>query len=208
MKTLMHFIKTTITGGLLFLIPLVLIVIVVTKAFNLLRPLLERGVARLQIETIMGVAVLTMLTTLLLVLICFAAGLLIHFDKMRSIKKMMEDLILKFVPGFKYVKAIAGDQPAAAADAFLAILLQDGDAWVIAFIVEQNPNGYTTVFIPESPMGNSGNSKMLRTSSLCYYDLSVKEALSCLRRYGAGALELLGRRQNLQNQETHRPITN
>lgn len=107
MKTILDFIKTTVTGGLLFLIPLVLIVMVIGKAFRMLRPLLQRGVVSLHVETVLGVAVLTILTGLVLALICFAAGLLIRLDKMKRFKKMTEELILKFVPGFEYLRAIA-----------------------------------------------------------------------------------------------------
>ena len=198
MKTLLSFIKTTVTGGLLFLIPVVIIVIVIGKAFRLLRPLLERGVVRLHVETTLGVAVLTILTGLVLAMICFAAGLLIRFDKMKRFKKMTEDLILKFVPGFEYLRAIAGQQVTEISHSFRAILLLDGDAWVIAFIVEEEADGYTTVFIPESPRADSGNSKIIRTSSLQCHNLSVREALSCLRRYGGGSLALLCREENLK----------
>ena len=198
MKTILDFIKTTVIGGLLFLIPLVLIVMVVGKAFALLRPLLQRGVVRLHVETVLGVAVLTILTGLVLALICFTAGLLIRFDKMKRFKNMTEELILKFVPGFEYLRAIAGQQVTEANHTLRAILLQDGEAWVIAFIVEEDPDGYTTVFIPESPRADSGNSKVLLTSTLSYHNLSVREALNCLRHYGGGSLALLNRAESLK----------
>lgn len=198
MKTILDFIKTTVTGGLLFLIPLVLIVMVIGKAFRMLRPLLQRGVVSLHVETVLGVAVLTILTGLVLALICFAAGLLIRLDKMKRFKKMTEELILKFVPGFEYLRAIAGQQVTETNHTLRAILLQDGEAWVIAFIVEEDPDGYTTVFIPESPRADSGNTKILLTSSLSYHNLSVREALSCLRHYGGGSLALLNRGLNLK----------
>jgi uncharacterized membrane protein len=202
MKTFLHFIKATITGGVLFLIPLVLIVIVIGKAFKLLRPLVESGAGRLQVETSLGVAILTLLTSVALCVICFTAGLLIRFDKMKRINKFTEELILKFVPGFEYLKAVAGQQLGGeTGNTLTAVLLRDQDAWVIAFLVEESPHGYTTVFIPEAPRADSGNSKILLTASLCYHRLSMREAMNCLRHYGAGMVSLLDRKGTLQGSQ-------
>jgi uncharacterized membrane protein len=195
MKAFLHFIKATITGGVLFLIPLVLIVIVIGKSFRLLRPLLERGAGRFQVDTPLGVAILTLVTSLTLCAVCFTAGLLIRFGKMKRLKHFAEELILKFVPGFEYLKAIAGQQLSGETQSILtAVLLLDQDVWVIAFIVEES-HGYTTVFIPESPRGDSGNSKIVLTSSLCYHKLSMREAMNCLRHYGRGMLSLIDKKE-------------
>lgn len=210
MKTLLLFLKTTITGGVLFLIPVALIVIVIGKVFRLLRPLVQRAVILLQVETAMGVLALTLVTSFILLVICFAAGLLIRFGRMKRLRKFTEDLILKFVPGFEYVKAMAGhDDRGDPRSTLTAILLWDEDAWVIAFIVEQAPTGYTTVFIPESPRVDSGNSKMLLTASLTYHEITMREAMSCLRHYGAGLVFLLGKKQSLESAGASvKPATN
>jgi uncharacterized membrane protein len=193
MKTILRYVKATITGGLLFLIPLVLIIIVIGKAFRLLEPLLEKAVVWLHIETFVGVTFLTVLTAFVLCLIAFIAGLMIRLDKVKRLGNAVEELILKFLPGFEYLKAIAGEQDnVEGRSKWNAVLLEDGEAWVIAFIVEQDTNGYTTVFIPESPRADSGNSKIMLTSSLRYHSMSTRDALNSLRHYGAGVLSLLG----------------
>jgi uncharacterized membrane protein len=196
MKTILHYVKATITGGLLFLIPIVLIIIVVGKAFRLLEPLLEKAVVWLHIETFVGVTFLTVLTALTLCLIAFIAGVMIRMDKVKRLAIAVEELILKFLPGFAYLKAIAGEQDSTESRSkWNAVLLEDGDAWVIAFIVEQDANGYSTVFIPESPRADSGNSKIMLTSSLHYHSMSTRDALNSLRHYGAGVLPLLNEKK-------------
>jgi uncharacterized membrane protein len=197
MKGILSFIKTTITGGIIFLLPLLLIVILLGKAFSLLRPLLQRAVTSLHIETFFGATLLTVLTILVIALLCFAAGLLIHLEKVKRIGKATEELVLRFVPGFAYLKTLAGEQiNEDNRSHWKAVLLEDGDSWVIAFIVDENINGYSTVFIPESPRGDSGNSKTMLTSTLHYHAITTREALNGLRHYGAGLLPLLNKRNS------------
>lgn len=186
MKTIWQFIKTTVTGGLLFLIPVVLIVIVLNRAIRWLRPLLRPLVEALNVESLLGVTVLTGLCVLALCVICFIAGLAIRLDKKRQIRKSFEDIVLKFLPGFEYLKVMAGEmEGAGSGNYWKAGLLGDGDAWVIAFIVDQSNNGKTTVFIPESPRGDSGNTKILETAHLKFHQMAMKDAYFALRHYGA-----------------------
>jgi len=65
-------------------------------------------------------------------------------------------------------------------------LLQESDTWVVAFIVDQHPDGLTTVFVPEAPRADSGNSKIIATASLRVVPITMKEALFGLRHFGAG----------------------
>jgi uncharacterized membrane protein len=192
MKPILKFIKTTITGGVLFLLPVMVLVILVGKAFRIVRPLLQRGIERLHIESLIGVTLLTILTAFFLCITCFISGLLIRLDRVKRIRKSMEDLILRLIPGYEYLKDVAEERISGdTRSTWNAVILKDGDAWVIAFLVEQSDNGYTTVFIPESPRGDSGNSKVVLTSSLCYQSLSRRQAFNCIRHYGAGVTSYL-----------------
>jgi uncharacterized membrane protein len=187
MTGILRFIKTTITGGLLFLLPLSLILIVLGRAIRWLRPLMRPLVDALDVDTIAGVTVLTALCILALAVMCFLAGLIIALDKNRKIRKAVEEIVLKFLPGFEYLKVMAGEMDGAdASNIWKAGLLADGDAWVIAFIVEEHPNGMTTLFIPESPRADSGNTKIVKTASLQFHQIGMREAYLALRHYGAG----------------------
>jgi uncharacterized membrane protein len=187
MKAIWKFVKTTVTGGLLFLIPVMLILIVLNRAFQWLRPLLRPLVVSLDVDSVLGVTILTALCLLALGFVCFVAGLAIRLDKDRKIRRGFEDLVLKFLPGFEYLKVMAGEvEGTDMGHQWQAGLLADGDAWVIAFIVEEHANGRTTVFVPESPRADSGNTKIIETTSMQFQPLGMREAYAALRHYGAG----------------------
>jgi uncharacterized membrane protein len=187
MKAIWKFVKTTITGGLLFLIPVMLILIILKRAFQWLRPLLRPLVVTLDVDSMLGVAVLTALCLLALGFVCFIAGLAIRLDKDRKIRRGFEEVVLKFLPGFEYLKVMAGEvEGTDMGHQWKAGLLADGDAWVIAFVVEEHSNGRTTVFVPESPRADSGNTKIIETATMQFHPLGVREAYLALRHYGAG----------------------
>lgn len=187
MTGIFRFIKTTITGGLLFLIPTSLIIIVLSRVIRWLRPLMRPLVTALDVDRPAGMIVLTALCLLTLAFICFIAGLMISLDKSRKIRRAVEEIVLKFLPGFEYLKVMAGEVTGTdSASKWKAGLLADGDAWVIAFIVDEHPNGMTTLFVPESPRADSGNTKIVETASLRFHQIGMREAYLALRHYGAG----------------------
>ena len=135
---------------------------------------------------------LTIITCLALCLICFLAGLLIKLDRVKRIGKGFEEVILKFLPGFEYLKFLGSEEGTDDERSnWRGGFILDGDAWVIAFIIETTSDGYTTVFIPESPRADSGNTKIVLTSTLKYIPLRRRQAFQIIRKYGAGSAAII-----------------
>mgnify|MGYP001814417303 FL=1 len=70
-----EFVRTTVLGRLLFLLPLVVAVAVLGKALSIVHTLAEPLLGQLSVETIAGAAIIHIVSVLLLVLVCFLAGL-------------------------------------------------------------------------------------------------------------------------------------
>ncbi len=75
MKEILAFIRTTIVGGVLFLLPVVVIVFVLGKAADLVGGIAEPLVVRLGIDSVAGIAASTLMSILLIALCAFVAGL-------------------------------------------------------------------------------------------------------------------------------------
>lgn len=76
MAAVKDFLKTTVVGGLVFLVPMVVLAIVLRHAMRLAGPFADSIAARFPAHEIAGVAIATLVAALLLVLVSFVASLL------------------------------------------------------------------------------------------------------------------------------------
>ena len=76
MKTIAQFVRTTIVGGLLFLAPIVVLIVILAKAFDYAKKALNAVVVHIPAVSDLSAGVATALAVVLVALICFLAGLL------------------------------------------------------------------------------------------------------------------------------------
>ena len=104
MKTVSRFVGTTILGGVLFLTPIVVLGIVLSKAYDFVRRGLQPLMALIPQKLASGPTMTAALTILLLGLMCFLAGLLAQTLFAQRIVSGLEATVLSKVPGYEYLK--------------------------------------------------------------------------------------------------------
>src|SRR5688500_12489121 len=97
-------IKTTILGGILFLLPIVLIVFLLGKALGLARGLSDPLVNAAGVDSVAGVATGTIVAILLLMLLSFMAGLLARTRLGQSTFNKMENSVLSLFPQWRMAR--------------------------------------------------------------------------------------------------------
>jgi uncharacterized membrane protein len=188
MKSLLAFIRHTLTGGILFLLPIVLIVIILQKAISLTAKLAAPLDPYLP-DRFLGFDGRAFLVVAFLVLVCFAGGLLIRSARVKKSIGSLEENLLSYLPGYTMIKSLAADAVGEKEEHVLTpVLVQDGDAWNIGFLVEE-AEGLSTVFFPEAPKNDSGEVKIVPAASVKKLDLPSNLLAKSLRAYGKGALE-------------------
>jgi hypothetical protein len=100
MKPLLIFVKSSIVGGLLFLVPLVVLVIVVAKAFDLAHRLAQPIASMLRVDSVDGVILSDLIAIASLVLLCFLAGLVARWSFGSRWVGKAEARLLWGVPGY------------------------------------------------------------------------------------------------------------
>ena len=75
MKGQIGFLKTTVIGGVIFLIPLIIIVAILGKAFQIMMRVAEPLSALVPIDSVVDIAVVNLIAVALIILACFVAGL-------------------------------------------------------------------------------------------------------------------------------------
>ena len=74
MKTIAQFVRTTIVGGLLFLAPIVVLIIILAKAFDYAKKVLNAVVVHIPAVSDLSAGVATALALVLVALVCFLPG--------------------------------------------------------------------------------------------------------------------------------------
>jgi uncharacterized membrane protein len=104
MTAIWRFVRATILGRVLFLTPIVVLGIVLSKAFEYIRRGLQPVTALIPQHVASGPTMTALLAILLLALACFLAGLFGRTLIAQRIVDSLEGVILSKVPGYEYVK--------------------------------------------------------------------------------------------------------
>ncbi|WDF60134.1 DUF502 domain-containing protein [Flavobacterium sp. KACC 22758] len=192
MKSIFTIIKATFLGGILFLVPLVVLLIILEKGYGIIQKITLPLVNNLPRVHVLGIALQELIGILIIILICFAAGLLARTARAKKLIQKLEDGILSFVPGYSFMKSMNESIMGFESKQDLKVILVPTDAgWQFAFLIEQINENNFTVFIPDAPNPWSGSVVLVEKKDIREIEITQKEALACIRKLGYGSKELL-----------------
>jgi uncharacterized membrane protein len=187
MKSIIKFLRATLAGGILFLLPIVLLIIIFNKARLTMLKISAPLAKKMPDVLLFGLDGSNLLAIFLLIMICFISGLIFRAAIMRRLIKKLEENLLSYFPGYAMLKSITSDTLGRVDENNMkTILVQDGDAWCIGFLVEEDA-GFATVFLPGAPNPNSGDVKIVPTSSVKKVNVPTHSAANTLKSFGKGA---------------------
>jgi len=188
MKPLAEFIKTTLIGGILIVLPIYVSILLLIKAFNgllgVVKPIAAVIPASVEFEQALAI--------LILAAICFLAGLITRTGPGIRAKDAFENAVLSKLPGYTLIRGLTGrltgriDEPT-----FAPALVEIEDALVPALIIEELPNGLFTVLVPSVPTPMAGALYILPKARVHPVDVSFATALKVFTKWGTGAGEFV-----------------
>jgi uncharacterized membrane protein len=186
------FVKTTLVGGFLFLIPLGVAIFVLGKVLDAAAKLAQPVAKLFPVERLVGVALEELVAILALLLLAFLAGLLAQTEFGTRMNERIEQLILRKMPGYTLLKSVARGATNIGGDSDLKVALANiDDAWLLSFIVEQHADGMLTVFVPSAPTPTAGNVYFMTEQQVRRIDVPVAAAVKCIMQLGVGSRRLL-----------------
>ena len=204
MKALLAFVKATFIGGLLFLVPVVATVMILSKAVKFGARILHPVAQLLPNRTVVGIAVADILAVIALLAMGFAAGLFAQTVIGRRVSQHVEHLILSKIPGYTLLKGVAEDaNPLGGKTGLKVALANIDDAWLLSFIVEQLEDGGLVVFVPSAPTPTAGNVYLMTERQVRRLDVPVSAAVKCIMRLGVGVGDLVQLQRAKQQKSTH-----
>lgn len=192
MKSILKIIKATFLGGILFLVPLVVLLIVLEKGYGIVQKITLPLVSTFPKVSVLGLAIQELVGLLIIILICLVAGLLARTATAEKLVQKLEEGILSFVPGYSFMKSMNENILGLESKDDLKVILVPTDAGLqFAFLIEQISDEKSTVFIPDAPNPWSGSVVFVDKKDITEIDITQKQALACIRKLGYGSEELL-----------------
>lgn len=188
----MKFMKTTVLGGILFLFPIVIFAAVIGKAMQLVDRLATPLANVAPIESIGGLAVVHLVAAVIVILICFIAGLAAKTPTARGLVDSLEANVLDKIPAYALLKAKSGSiLTPEDTGAMQPVLIRFDDSWQVGFEVERMPDGKSLVFLPGAPDPWSGSVCAVTGDRLQQLPINIKEVNALMKRLGRGSSEVL-----------------
>jgi len=191
---LKKFVKTTIVGGLLFLVPVILLIVILGHAMRIVGNLASPIAAAFPENEIAGVAVATLVAAVILLLAAFMAGLAARTETGRSLMRWFEESLLGGLPQYRMMKTMAeGLAQVEDASGIKPALVSIEGGWQIGYVLEEMRTGWTAVFLPQAPTPMSGNVMYMPSDRVRPLDMPIGEAMLLVKRMGVGSAKALHR---------------
>jgi uncharacterized membrane protein len=192
MKPFIRYIKLTMVGGFIFLIPLIVLVFIFNKAFQLSLIFSEPISKYIPIHNVFGLAMNTIISVLIIAVICFLAGLLSHYTILRRTIQRSEEKFLWKVPGYAFIKgfteSISGED---SVNALKPVLVSLDDASLIAFEVEKSEDGKSVLYVPGAPNPWTGSIMIVEQERIKYLPVTMANAMRTFSSLGSGTKVLM-----------------
>lgn len=193
MHRIIEFIKTTLLGGVLIILPAWVAALLLLKALASLGVLVAPVSGQLPKE----VNHPKILSLLMLILVCFLIGLVVRTAIGRQVAQTVEARVLRKLPGYSTLSSVARQMGDSHENfGFKPALVEMEGGLAPCFIIEQHADGRLTVFVPSSPTPAAGIILIIAASSVHPLDVPVTMVLKCVTKWGAGSRELLAGMSN------------
>jgi uncharacterized membrane protein len=185
-------IKTTIIGGLIFLVPLVVLAAVFGKAFKVMMLVATPLEKLIPVEAVAGVALLDLLAILIMVLCCLLAGLAARSAWGRSIQGRIDALLLELIPSYSWIRGMTGSLSDEEVETVLKpVLARFDDQSQIAFEVER-AGGMVALYVPGAPDTRSGSVTFVTEDRVQPLEAEFLAVVKSLKKLGRGSGSMLG----------------
>jgi len=190
--SLTGFLRATLVGGLLFLLPVVLIVIVLNHAMQLAVKVAKPISGLLPVEAVIGIRGETCLAVLLLILLSLGAGLVAQTKAGKRILSWSENSFLGGLPQYQVMKSMAeGLAHVESAESVHPALVSIEDGWQMGYLLEPLEKGWVAVFLPQAPTPMSGNVMYLPADRVRPLGITMVQAMAIVKHIGVGSAKVL-----------------
>ena len=185
-------IRTTLLGGVLFLLPLVFIVVVVEKAYEIIKVVATPLGKFFTPDSIAGIAFVDVMTVVIMLLSCLIAGLFARSSLGRNLHRRLDTILLNVFPGYAWLKGVIGNiQDRDAEKVLKPVLVQFDDFCQLAFESDRSKEGLVAIYMPDAPDPRSGTVGCVTADRVQPVDAGFLDVVKSCKHLGHGSLDMI-----------------
>ena len=185
------FIKSSIIDGIVFLVPIVILVAIIGKAFEIMTALATPLANKIPIDSIGGFATANLIAIAVIVVFCFLAGLVARTTLANKFVQLVESKLLSKLPVYAFVKNMTEHVAGAKTEGLTPILSPALEGWRVAFEIERIDGGNVAAYLPGAPNSWSGSVCIPPDDSKRPLDIPLSSLIERFEGFGKGSNELL-----------------
>jgi len=187
MRQLMRLIGTTFVGGLLVILPIYLAIILLLKGAKTLIELVKPLAALVPENRLHS----DLIAIVLAVLACLVAGVVARGFPRSKAGAVFEEKVLERIPGYAMLRSATRALLGTSDSTIQMALVEMEEGLVVGVVTEHHPQGWVTVFIPDTPTPTSGAMFLFPEHKVHPVDIPFRTGLKIASRYGRGAGAML-----------------
>ncbi len=194
MNRFKEFVKSTVLGGLLVVLPLAIFFFALTWIFGLVRTAISPLTNIVMRNSPLQGIVADILVVALLIAVCFSVGVIVRTKLGKWLYLLLESNVFLKVPGYSLIKETVSQFLGNKKSPFSSVALVQifgNETLVSGFITDEHKDGTRTVFVPTGPNPTSGNIYHLPKDLVHPVDVSVEDAMRSIISCGAGSSTLI-----------------
>lgn len=195
MEKLKRFLKTTLLGGIIVILPGVLTYLFLSWLFNFATGIILPITRRLMEASKMQKIIADLIVIAVIIIICFIIGLIVKTRLGRFIFRTIEDKILEVAPGYNIfketIKQFLGKERAPFSRVALVQVFENS-ALMTGFVTDEDTDsGYFTVYVPSGLNPTTGLIYHLKAQYVHIVDVPVDNTMRSIISCGGGSRELV-----------------
>lgn len=194
MSRFKNFIVATLIGGIAVVLPAALMAFLLKWLYKviigIIRPLTMLVFAKSNIQVIFA----DIIVVAIILLACFAVGMIVKTRVGVFIQESLDDYILKFVPGYSIIKETILQFLGKKKFPFSLVVLVrafENDTLMTGFVTDEHPDGQCTVFVPTGPNVTTGFVFHLSRDNVYPVNVSADQAIRTVISCGVGSDKLI-----------------
>lgn len=196
MRQLREFILTTLIGGVIVLLPIIIMIwvvrILVTLIETALRPL--TSLINLEVPDI----VLNIIALVAVILFSFVIGLVVRTRFGSTLYNYVEEQWLERIPVYSSIRDIVQQFSGRKKPPFNQVVIVKGFGLLMTgFVTDDNGDDMYTVFVPTAPNPTNGFVFHVHKNNLQFVDVKTESAMRTVVGMGVGSQELLNPKEEL-----------